>query len=178
MGHPTWSIEVMEVTGNVIDYTVHMCTIQAKCFGEEKESTSRSATAGCAGSHRLGAPLPGRLLPWTEQEAGRAGRCAAACGRRLGLKWSKRYAARPLTELGQDLLGVELEKTCLIRPDLVDPDVRITCLGCLRDCRNVTCGIRTTDNRLRDLLRPPCQRRRMSATASSSMARRVAPGGQ
>ena len=41
-----------------------------------------------------------------------------------------------LTELGQDLVGVELEKTCLIRPDLVDPDVRITRLGCLRDCCN------------------------------------------
>src|SRR5919197_5739536 len=56
------------------------------------------------------------------------------------------------TEFGQDLLGIELEKTCLLRPDLVDPDVCITCLGCLRDCRNVTCGIGTADNRLRDLL--------------------------
>ena len=37
-----------------------------------------------------------------------------------------------LTELGQDLVGVELEKTCLIRPDLVDPDVRITRRGRLR----------------------------------------------
>jgi hypothetical protein len=55
-------------------------------------------------------------------------------------------------ELGQDLVGIELAKTCLVRPDLVDPDVRITRLGCLRDGRNVTCGIRTTDNRLRYLL--------------------------
>src|SRR5262245_10426278 len=57
-----------------------------------------------------------------------------------------------LQELGQNLLGVELEKTFLIRPDLVDPDVRITRLGGLRDSRNVTCGIRTTDDCLRDLL--------------------------
>ena len=55
-------------------------------------------------------------------------------------------------ELGQDLASVELEKTCLIRTDLVDPDVRITRLGRLRDCYNVTCGIRTADDRLRDLL--------------------------
>ena len=57
-----------------------------------------------------------------------------------------------LTELGQDLVGVELEKTCLVRPDLVDPDMRITRLGRLCDCRHVTCGIRTTNDRLRDFL--------------------------
>ena len=55
-------------------------------------------------------------------------------------------------ELGQDLAGVELEKTRLVWPDLVDPDVRIPCLGCLRDCRNVTCGIGTADDRLGDCL--------------------------
>jgi hypothetical protein len=31
MRAPTYSIEVMEVTGNVTDYTVHMCTIQGIC---------------------------------------------------------------------------------------------------------------------------------------------------
>src|SRR5262245_58122123 len=55
-------------------------------------------------------------------------------------------------ELGQNFMGIELEKTCLVRPDLVDPDVRISCLGCLRDCRNVTCGIGAADDRLRDRL--------------------------
>jgi hypothetical protein len=49
-------------------------------------------------------------------------------------------------ELGQDLPGVELEKTCLIRPNLVDPDVRIARLGGLRDCHNVTRGIWTVDD--------------------------------
>ena len=55
-------------------------------------------------------------------------------------------------ELGQDLAGVELEKTRLVWPNLVDPDVRIPCLGCLRDCRNMTCGVRPADDRLRDRL--------------------------
>src|SRR5437867_4990356 len=59
---------------------------------------------------------------------------------------------RPLTKLGQDLPGVELEKAGLIWPDLVHPDVRITCLGGLCDGGNVMCGIRPTDNRLRDFL--------------------------
>src|SRR5215217_6450406 len=58
----------------------------------------------------------------------------------------------PLMELGQDLVGVELEKTCLVRPDLVDPDVRITRLGRLRNCPDVTCRVGTADDRLRDLL--------------------------
>jgi hypothetical protein len=55
-------------------------------------------------------------------------------------------------ELGQNLAGIELEKTCLVWPDLVDPDMRIPCLGCLCDCRNVTCGIGAADDRLRDCL--------------------------
>ena len=55
-------------------------------------------------------------------------------------------------ELGQNLAGVELAKTCLVWPDLVDPDVRIPGLGCLRDCRNVTCGIGAADDRLCDCL--------------------------
>ena len=46
--HPTWSIEVMDVTGNVSDYTVHMCTIQEKYFGEVKENTERGDAAGGA----------------------------------------------------------------------------------------------------------------------------------
>jgi hypothetical protein len=49
-------------------------------------------------------------------------------------------------------VGVELEKTCLVRPDLVHPDVCIARLGGLRDGRNVTCRIWATDDRLRDLL--------------------------
>ena len=59
---------------------------------------------------------------------------------------------RLLPELGQDLVGVELEKTCLVGADLVDPDVRITRLGCLRDCRDVRRGIRTAGNRLGNFL--------------------------
>ena len=55
-------------------------------------------------------------------------------------------------ELGQNLAGIELAKTCLIWPDLVGPDVRIPCLGCLRDCRNVPGGIGATDDCLRDRL--------------------------
>ena len=70
MVHHTWSIEVMDVMGNVIHYAAHMCSIQEKYFGEEKESTARSAAAGCAGSHMPGAPLPSRLLQGTEQAAG------------------------------------------------------------------------------------------------------------
>jgi len=39
------------------------------------------AATGCAGNHMPGAPLPGRLLPWTEEEAGRRPASAAACSR-------------------------------------------------------------------------------------------------
>ena len=55
-------------------------------------------------------------------------------------------------ELGQDFASVELEKACLIWPDLVEPEMRIPGLGCPRNCRNVTCGIGTADDRLRDRL--------------------------
>src|SRR5262245_34346775 len=56
------------------------------------------------------------------------------------------------TELGQDFAVIEREKTCLVWPDLVEPDVRISSLGCLHNCRNMTCGIGTADDRLSDLL--------------------------
>src|SRR5712691_6684322 len=60
MVHPTWSIEVIDVMGNVIHCTVRMCTIQEKYCGEEKESTERSVAASCTGNH-----MPGAGGAWT-----------------------------------------------------------------------------------------------------------------
>jgi hypothetical protein len=54
--------------------------------------------------------------------------------------------------LGQDVTGIEVEKACLIRSYLVDPDVCITRLDCLRDRRNVANRIRAADDRLRNIL--------------------------
>jgi hypothetical protein len=38
--HPPDSIEGMEVTGNMLDYTVHMSSIQAKYFNRNEEEKS------------------------------------------------------------------------------------------------------------------------------------------
>jgi len=69
--HPTYNIEVMDVTGNVIDYTVHMCTIQAKIDAdkESKEGAPPAHASVGAGGHMPGAPLPG--LPLQGQGGGK-----------------------------------------------------------------------------------------------------------
>ena len=58
--HPTWSIGVIDVMGNVIRYTVHTYTIQEKHCGEKKASTERCVAASFTGNH-----MPGADGAWT-----------------------------------------------------------------------------------------------------------------
>ena len=70
--HPTYNIEVMDVTGNAIDYTVHMCTIQAKIDAdkESKESAPPAHASVGAGGHMPGVPFPGLSFQGYERESG------------------------------------------------------------------------------------------------------------
>jgi len=68
--HPTHNIKVMDVTGNVIDYTVHMCTIQENNPARTKKAKKGHsllrrqpwrASAPCAGGRMLSHFLKMRL---------------------------------------------------------------------------------------------------------------------